>query len=109
MGKGSGAKGVIIAFLLGTASAGPLYAAFPLAGVLLKKGCKFSNVIIMIGTWSTAKVPLLLFEASAMGLKFTLLRFAMSIFGIALIAFVTEHLLTLEDQDTIYQNAEKMV
>ena len=35
-GKGSGLKGVLIAFLLGSA-AGPLYAAFPVAGVMLKK------------------------------------------------------------------------
>ena len=37
-GKGSGIKGAMIAFLLGSAAAGPLYAAFPVAGVMLKKG-----------------------------------------------------------------------
>ena len=31
-GKRSGLKGVLIAFLLGSAAAGPLYAAFPVAG-----------------------------------------------------------------------------
>ncbi|MDD2263041.1 MAG: permease, partial [Clostridia bacterium] len=35
MGKGSGIKGVLIAFLLGSAAAGPLYAAFPVAGVMM--------------------------------------------------------------------------
>ncbi len=44
MGDGSGILGVIIAFLLGSVAAGPLYAAFPVAGVLLKKGSKFSNI-----------------------------------------------------------------
>lgn len=29
MGKGAGAKGFLIAFIMGSAAAGPLYAAFP--------------------------------------------------------------------------------
>lgn len=36
----------------------------------LKKGSKLSNVFIMIGAWSTTKIPLLLFEISSMGIKF---------------------------------------
>ena len=38
MGDNSGIIGVLLAFFLGSAAAGPLYAAFPVAGVLLKKG-----------------------------------------------------------------------
>ena len=38
MGEGSGLIGILIAFFLGSAAAGPLYAAFPVAGILLKKG-----------------------------------------------------------------------
>ena len=52
-GKGSGIKGILIAFLLGSAAAGPLYAAFPVAGVMLKKGSSLMNVFIFIGAWST--------------------------------------------------------
>ena len=37
MGDGSGITGVLLAFFLGSAAAGPLYAAFPVAGVLLKR------------------------------------------------------------------------
>jgi hypothetical protein len=40
-GSKFGYAGVLIAYLLGSAAAGPLYAAFPVAGVLLKKGCHF--------------------------------------------------------------------
>ena len=36
-GTGSGLKGVLISFLMGSAAAGPLYAAFPVAGMMLKK------------------------------------------------------------------------
>lgn len=105
MGDQSGIVGITIAFLLGSAAAGPLYAAFPIAGVLLKKGSKLSNVLIFIGAWSTTKIPLLLFEASAVGWKFMLTRLLIDIPGIILIAFVTEKLLTRPEKDHIYQNA----
>lgn len=49
MGEKSGILGVLIAFFLGSAAAGPLYAAFPIAGILLQKGSKLSNVLIFLG------------------------------------------------------------
>lgn len=108
MGENSGLIGILIAFFLGSAAAGPLYAAFPVAGVLLKKGSKLSNVFIMIGAWSTTKIPLLLFEASSMGLKFTIIRLIADIFGIAIIAYTTEKLLSKEERENIYTNALKI-
>lgn len=107
-GKGSGIKGAVIAFLLGSLAAGPLYAAFPIAGVMLKKESKFSNVIIFIGAWSTTKVPMLMFEASSMGLKFMLLRFLLNLPVIVLIALITEKALSQEEKQVIYENAERM-
>ena len=108
MGEKSGFIGVLLAFLLGSAAAGPLYAAFPVAAVLLKKGSKFSNVLIMIGAWSTTKIPLLLFEASSMGIKFMITRFILNIFGIAIIAYTVEKLLSKREIDKIYNNAASM-
>jgi uncharacterized membrane protein YraQ (UPF0718 family) len=105
MGQDSGLKGVLLAFLLGSAAAGPLYAAFPVAGILLKKGSKLSNVLIFIGAWSTTKIPLLLFEASAMGVKFMVLRFALNIPVIAFIAIITEKILKEEEKKNLYDNA----
>lgn len=105
MGEKSGFIGIAIAFFLGSAAAGPLYAAFPVAGVLLKKGSKFSNVLIFIGAWSTTKIPMLLFETSSMGWKFMLTRFIIDIPGIALIAYVTEKLLNEKEKQYIYDNA----
>jgi uncharacterized membrane protein YraQ (UPF0718 family) len=108
MGEGSGLIGILLAFFIGSAAAGPLYGAFPVAGVLLKKGSKLSNVFIMMGAWSTTKIPLLLFEASAMGLKFTLLRFLLDIVGIAVIAYFTEKVLSADEKQDIYSNALKI-
>lgn len=107
MGDNSGIVGVLLAFFLGSASAGPLYAAFPVAGVLLKKGSKLSNVFVMLGAWSTTKIPLILFEASALGLKFMLVRFVMDLIGIVMIAYITEKSLTQKDRDSIYQQAQQ--
>ena len=107
MGDNSGMIGVLLAFFLGSAAAGPLYAAFPVAGVLLKKGSKLSNVFIMLGAWSTTKIPLILFEASALGLKFMLVRFMMDLIGIAIISYITEKSLTQKDKDVIYQKAQQ--
>lgn len=105
MGEKSGFKGIAIAFLLGSAAAGPLYAAFPIAGVLLKKGSKFSNVLIFIGAWSTTKIPLLLFEVSSMGTRFTLTRLAIDLVGIVFIAYLSERILNQEDKKAIYAKA----
>lgn len=108
MGEKSGIVGVVLAFILGSAAAGPLYAAFPVAVILLKKGSKLSNVLIMIGAWSTTKIPLLLFEASSMGSKFMIVRFILDLFGIAVIAYTTEKLLSKEEKEQIYIRASSI-
>lgn len=102
-GKDSGIKGILIAFLLGAAAAGPLYAAFPVAGVMIKKGSSLLNVFVFIGAWSTAKIPMLTFEAANLGLPFMLTRLALSIVGILIIAVITEKSLNKEQQKAIFE------
>lgn len=102
-GKGSGLKGVLIAFILGSAAAGPLYAAFPVAGVMLKKGSSLFNVFIFIRACSTTKIPMLTFEAANLGFAFTLTRLALSIIGIIVIATITQKGLNSEHQKEIYK------
>ncbi|AHM58225.1 putative membrane protein (plasmid) [Peptoclostridium acidaminophilum DSM 3953] len=108
MGERSGVMGVGLAFLLGSAAAGPLYAAFPIAGVLLKKGSKLSNVLIFIGAWSTTKIPLLLFEASSLGWDFMITRLLINLPIIALIAYVTEKTLSADEKVQIYNTADDL-
>ena len=103
MGEGSGLKGALLGFLLGSAAAGPLYAAFPIAVVLLKKGAKLSNVFLFIGAWSTTKLPMLLFETANLGARFMLLRFAFNVVGISLIAFLLEKSMKKEDREELNQ------
>jgi uncharacterized membrane protein YraQ (UPF0718 family) len=108
MGEKSGIVGITIAFLLGAFAAGPLYAAFPVVGILLKKGSKLSNVLIFVGAWSTAKIPLLLFEASALGWKFMLTRFLINVPGIFLIAYMTEKLMGESGREEIFKSANSL-
>jgi uncharacterized membrane protein YraQ (UPF0718 family) len=108
MGEGSGIVGILLAFFIGSAAAGPLYGAFPVAAVLIKKGSKLSNVFIMLGAWSTTKIPLILFEATSMGFRFTVLRFVLNLFGIGIIAYFTEKALRPADKQKIAELAEGM-
>ncbi len=62
LGEHSGLSGIFISFIIGSAAAGPLYGSFPIAAILMKKGAKFSNVLIFIGAWSTTKIPMFLFR-----------------------------------------------
>lgn len=104
MGKGSGLRGILLSFFLGSAAAGPLYAAFPVAVTLLRKGSSLRNVLIMIGAWSTTKIPLLMFEAGSMGMPFTLIRFGLNVVGILGIAWLTEQLMSSHEEESIRQN-----
>ena len=108
MGEGAGMKGGVIAFIMGSAAAGPLYAAFPIAGVLLKKGVKLTNVFIFIGAWSTTKVPMLLFETSNLGWKYMLMRLGCNIVGIIVIALILAKTTSPHEKEAIYENAKSL-
>lgn len=105
MGEDSGLIGLLLSFLLGSAAAGPLYGAFPVAAVFMKKGVKFTNILIFIGAWSTTKLPMVLFEFASMGTKFALTRFIVNIPGILLIAYIVNRSLGEKDIEVIYEKA----
>lgn len=106
MGKDAGIKGAVIAFIMGSAAAGPLYVSFPIAGMLLKKGVNLKNVFIFVGAWSTTKIPMILFEASNLGWRYMLLRFVCNVIGIAAIAVILEKSTPDAERDAIYEMAK---
>lgn len=108
LGEHSGYKGVTISFLLGSAAAGPLYGAFPIAAVLMKKGTKFSNVLIFIGAWSTTKIPMLIFEFEALGDRFALTRLIIDILGIIIMTQIIMKFISKENLQKIYEAVEKI-
>lgn len=109
MGEGSGLKGIVLAIILGSAAAGPLYGAFPIAAVFMKKGVKFSNVLIFIGAWSTTKIPMFLFELTALGARFAITRLLVDIPGIILIAFILCSIVEKSEVKRIYENAQTLI
>ena len=106
MGEGSGLKGVLLAIFIGSAAAGPLYGAFPVAAVFMKKGVKFMNILIFIGAWSTTKKPMFLFEITALGNKFAISRLLIDIPGIIIIAFLLSKMVSKKEVDALYENAK---
>lgn len=108
MGNQSGRHGALLAFLLGTVTAVPLYALLPVAGVLLKKESRISNVLIFLCSSAGVRVPLLLFEISSLGWKFTLVRFTANIAVVFAIAFIIDRFLNTGDKAQIYENALKL-
>lgn len=105
MGPGSGLKGILLAIFIGSAAAGPLYGAFPIASVLMKKGVSFSNILIFLGAWSTTKIPMFLFELGSMGQKFAFTRLAIDIPGIVLIAWIIQKVMNKKEIEQIYKKS----
>jgi uncharacterized membrane protein YraQ (UPF0718 family) len=95
----------VVAPARGSAAAGLLYSAFPVAQVLLKKGASMCNVLVLLGAWSTTKIPMLMFEYANLGPRFTLTRLAMDLGGIAGIAWLMDRLLNRRDREEISAKA----
>lgn len=102
MGNNSGIIGIIFAIIIGSIGCGPMYAAFPLATVLIKKGVKLSNIIIFINTWCVIKISTVLFEISALGTKFTFMRLLIDIPGVIIIGYLVEYFIDKNTLDDIY-------
>ena len=93
--------------MLGSLAAGPLYMAFPVAGVLLKKRAGLFQVFIFIGTWAIAKVPMLLFETSCFGFSYMALRFVWNMAAIVGIAWLMASMLGPAYAEKIYREADE--
>lgn len=108
MGEKSGFKGLFFAFLLGSMAAGPLYVAFPVAALLLKKGARIAYVIFFLSTWTVGKIPLLLFEISSLGATFTIIHFFTMITIFLIGSFLIEKLLSKEDKVQLVERASEL-
>jgi len=102
LGEHSGVKGILLSILMGTVAAGPLYAAFPVAGIMMKKGAKFTNVLIFLGAWSTMKIPMFLFEITSLGARFAITRWFLSLGGILGMAWLIDRLIDTKEKQSIY-------
>ncbi|GIM30431.1 hypothetical protein CPJCM30710_30970 [Clostridium polyendosporum] len=108
-GENSGVKGAVFSFLLGSFSAGPVYAAFPVCKMLLKKGASISNVVIIISTWAVIKVPMLANESKFLGVKFMGIRWILTTISIFIMGYLVSSVVKKEDirsEDKVERNKD---
>lgn len=103
MGTDSGLRGMAISLLIGIVTAVPIYALLPIAGMLLKKGGRISNVLIFLCSSASVRIPLLLFEISSLGVAFSLCRFLMNLLAVFAIAALVERALTQTEREEMYR------
>ena len=96
---------LLVFWFIGSAAAGPLYGAFPVAAVFMRKGVKFTNLLVFLGAWSTTKIPMFLFELSALGAGFALTRLLVNIPGIIGMAYILRLSLREEEVNDLYARA----
>ena len=97
LGKEAKTKGILLSFVVGSISAGPVYAAFPMCVMLHKKGASIRNVVIILSSWAVIKIPMLINEAKFLGLKFMALRWVLTVIVIIIFSWLTAKI--IKDQD----------
>ena len=78
-GEAAGIRGYIWAVLLAGTTVGGLYVAFPVAYSLYSKGAKLSVIFTYISASAICRIPMAIFEASFLGIKFTAIRLLVSL------------------------------
>jgi len=79
LGTNSNPLAYLWVILLAGTTIGGLYVAFPVAHSLYKKGAKLAVIFTFVGAAAVCRIPMTIFEASFMGVKFTMTRLAVSI------------------------------
>jgi uncharacterized membrane protein YraQ (UPF0718 family) len=79
LGEESSFLSFLWVLLLAGTTVGGLYVAFPVAYALYEKGARIQVVLAYIGFAAVSRIPMMIFEASFMGIKFTVVRLAVSI------------------------------
>jgi len=111
LGEGSGVKGYIFSFLLGSFSAGPIYAAFPVCKMLIKKGASIGNIIIILSAWAVIKLPMLANESKFLGLRFMAVRWVLTTISILIMAIIIAKVVKKEEvpMDSIVEKKDAVL
>lgn len=78
-GHSSGIAGHFWGIMLAGTTVGGLYVAFPVAAALYHKGARLAVIFSYIGAAAVVRIPMTIFEASFVGLKFSLIRLLVSL------------------------------
>lgn len=108
-GDKSGFSGNILSLVLGSISAGPIYAAFPISKMLLSKGASITNIVIILSSWAVIKVPMLANEAKFLGINFMIVRWLLTVVAIFVMAYITAMIVKKDDIMIINNDAKLKV
>ena len=101
LGETSGIKGISLSILLGALPTGPLYVAFPIATVLIKKGACISNIIIFLSAWACIKIPQEMVELQFLGPKFMASRLILTIIFVTIMGVFIQRIIEWSDKKAI--------
>ena len=90
MGKSSGKRAYVLAIILASSTVGGIFVVLPVAHALYKKGARLSIVLTYLNCACVCRVPMTLWEISMLGLKFTSIRYLVSIPLIIMSSVFTE-------------------
>ncbi len=79
LGTEAGYMCYVWAILLSGTSVGGLYVTFPVAAALFEKKARLSVIFTYIGASAVCRIPMIIFEASFLGLKFSLVRIVVAL------------------------------
>ncbi len=97
LGIDSGVKGYLWAVVLAGTIVGGLYIALPLCYVLQRKGASLGVIFMFLNAAAVCRIPMTLFEMSFLGVKFTIVRYAVSLPLLAVTAFLLDRYLRKKD------------
>ncbi len=93
LGENSGFKSYLWVILLSGTTVGGIIVAFPVAHSLYKKGARLSVIFTYISASAIGRIPMTVFEASFIGLKFSLIRLLISLPLVIVTSIALEKLL----------------
>ena len=99
LSKDAGIKAIFLGIVMGALPTGPLYVAFPLASVLLKKGARISCVIGFLSAWACIKIPQEVMELQFLGLRFMMARLILTIVFVVIMGVSIERLIEWNDKN----------
>lgn len=98
-GEKSGLLGNLLSLVLGSISAGPIYAAFPISKMLMTKGASVANIVIILSSWAVIKVPMLANEAKFLGVTFMSIRWILTVAAILIMAWLMGKMISKKEMD----------
>ena len=97
LGKDSGIKGYLWVILLSGTTVGGIIVAFPVAYSLYKKGARLSVIFTYISASAIGRIPMTIFEASFIGIKFSIIRLIISLPLVIISSIIIEKIVSKSD------------